>query len=243
MSDPPRALKRAKKGEEEGAEADIFSRPSVLEYQNKALASLLRSEKSENEKLKQKLSSLDDVNSELISATSLVYQQLFALNDKLITLANSRDIDLGSEVGIRNRGGVMNNFGLYISSDSDKIIASVNETKNAIKEAGTTLTTTFDSLLSAVSENNSVGGTETKLREELSNANLLNQNLQNQQIENETQINNLKQKLVEFKAKAEEDLKKMKTLQLRADRNLPYIKFENKNFEVNIPPHECVCHV
>jgi len=84
---------------------------------------------------------------------------------------------------------------------------------------------------------------ETKLREELSNANLLNQNLQNQQIENETQINNLKQKLVEFEAKAEEDLVKMKTLQLRADRNLPYIKFENKNFEVNIPPHECVCHV
>ena len=243
MSDPPRALKRAKKGEEEGAEADIFSRPSVLEYQNKALASLLRSEKSENERLKQMLSSLDNVNSALISSTSLAYHQLFALNDKLITLAHSRDINLGSEAGIRSRGDITRNFDLYVSSNSDKIIASVNETKTAITEAGTTLTSMLDSLLSAVAENGSASGAEAKLREELSKANLLNQKLQNQQMEHDSQINNLKEKIAELEAKAEEDLRKMKTLQLRADRNMPYIKFENKNFEVNIPPHECVCHV
>lgn len=61
MSEPPRGNKRVKKGEEDGNEHEIFSRPEVLKYQNKALASYLKSEKAENTKLKQKLSKLEKV--------------------------------------------------------------------------------------------------------------------------------------------------------------------------------------
>lgn len=41
---------------------------------------------------------------------------------------------------------------------------------------------------------------------------------------------------------AESDANRMKTLELRANRYLPYVKFEGRNFNIEIPSHECVCH-
>lgn len=54
MAEAPRAHKRLKKGETEESEIEIFNRPEVLSYQNKALASMLSTEKSERKKLADK---------------------------------------------------------------------------------------------------------------------------------------------------------------------------------------------
>jgi hypothetical protein len=115
MSDPPRAHKRVKTGDVDKAEAEIFKRPEVLAYQNKALASIIKTIKSENEKLKQKHKYLDNINSKLISCSSLLYEQLFAINDKIISFANMRNIVFDSETNLRTNESIVTNQNIFVS--------------------------------------------------------------------------------------------------------------------------------
>jgi hypothetical protein len=78
-----RGTKRAKTGEEDKAEAEIFSRPEILKYQNKCLASLLKSEKFQTDRLKKELAKSDNVKSDLLVYSSLLFQQLLQLNDQI----------------------------------------------------------------------------------------------------------------------------------------------------------------
>lgn len=242
MADPPRALKRVKKGEAEQAEAEIFSRPEVLQYQNKALASYLRSEKDQNAKLKQQISKLENKNSNLISCASLAYQQLFTVNDKLVTLLKCKDIDPSSLKDLRSSTKFTDNMQLFTSMDSDRITQAGAETKTIMEEAGIALSSMINSLSSTSSDQN--GGTSAdsskiaKLTEELTKANSLNQQLQNKQSNYNSEIGVLKEKVEKLKEEAEEDAKKMQVLKLRADRYFPYVKFESKTFNIDIPTHE-----
>lgn len=146
MAEPPRAVKRLKKGETEDAEAEIFSRPEVLMYQNKALASYLSSEKSENERLKTKLSELEAKNINIISCSSLIYQQLFAVNDKLVGLYKSKNLTVPSDMNLNTSKAVMKSSKLFAATDADKIYQNVNEVKSSVQEAGFMLVSLIDGL-------------------------------------------------------------------------------------------------
>jgi len=102
MTDPPRALKRVKKGEPEESEIEIFRRPDVLTYQNKALASLLSTEKTNGDKLKKELAKIEQKCSNLASCSALLSQQLFAINDKIHSLSKVKCIELSPEKDLRS---------------------------------------------------------------------------------------------------------------------------------------------
>jgi len=69
------------------------------------------------------------------------------------------------------------------------------------------------------------------------------QKLSSENIQNESVANNLKRKITELKDKIQKDSEKMKTIELRIDRNLPYVKFEGRNFKIDKISHDCSCHI
>ena len=244
MAEPPRATKRVKKGETEDAEAEIFNRPEVLMYQNKALASYLSSEKSENERLKSKLSELEAKNINFISCSSLIYQQLFLLNDKLVSLLKSKNVNVSSDMNLKTSNSILDISKLFASIDADKIYQNLNDVKSSIQEAGIILSSLVDSLLTSqanIDEDSSIDSI-SKLKEQLIESNLKNQKLENVNIGYYSEIETLKKRIEEMTEQAENNSKRMKTLELRANRYLPYVKFEGRVFNVDIPTHEWVCH-
>ena len=235
MSDFPRASKRVKQGEDPSNEIDLFSRKELLVYQNKALASRLKVQVDENEKINKKNAFLEKTNSELISCSSLLYQQLFSLNDKLVTISNTKGIPQESLSDLREVQSISNNFALFTSSDLDQIIRESENNKNIIIEAGNKLT----SLCSQIYDSSTGSeATESNLKEVMDK---LNEDYQQLQIEtnlSETEINDLKRKLADLNAQKLKDSERMKTLELRADRNIPYVQFEGRHFKIDHIPHE-----
>lgn len=242
MSEPPRAPKRVKKSEEEGAEQEIFSSPELLKYQNKALASFLQTERTENTNNKRKVAKLESKNSELISITSLLYHQLLIVNDKLNKSLSEESEASASNSNLRENTSVMDNYNLIVSADSDKILEASEQLKDCVKTIGATVSSTVDLLTTSLIKGDTNTPDLGKLRDELTKANTQVENMQSLQVEYDSKINNLKQTISELQTKAAEDEAKMKVLKLRGDRYLPYIKFESKNFQVQIPPHTCICH-
>lgn len=236
MSDPPRAHKRVKTGDVDKAEAEIFKRPEVLMYQNKALASIIKTIKSENEKLKQKNENLDNINVKLISCSSLLYEQLLAINDKIVSVANTKNIEFESDANLRTNELIVANQNIFVSGNIDKIAGSDDQIKNTIKEIAPLLISILKNITNEDSTNTSFD--VSKLNEELSKANERALNLQNQQLEHEVEVNNLKQKISELETKTDNDEKYIRILKLRSDRYFPYIKFESRQFQCEIPKHE-----
>ena len=240
MAEPPRAVKRTKKGETEDAEAEIFNRPEVLMYQNKALASYLSSEKSENERLKTNLSELEAKNINIISCSSLIYQQLFAINDKLVGLYKSKKLPVSSDANLNTSNSIKDSSKIFASIDADKIYQNVNEVKSSIQEAGLILVALIDGLWNSDLHANEemFVGSSNNLNELLTKANLKNQKLKNTNIGLSSEIEALKIKVEQLTEQAENDSKRIKTLELRANRYLPYVKFEGRIFNIEVPSHE-----
>lgn len=236
MSDPPRAHKRVKTGDVDKAEAEIFKRPEVLTYQNKALASIIKTIKSENEKLKQKNKYLDNTNVKLISCSSLLYEQLLAINDKIVSVANTKNIEFESETNLRTNESIVANQNVFVSGNIDKVAGSDDQIKNTIKEIAPLLISTLSNITNEESTKTSFD--VSKLNEELSKATRKALELQNQQVEHEVEVNNLKQKISDLETRTDNDEKYIRVLKLRSDRYFPYIKFESRQFQVEIPKHE-----
>lgn len=236
MSDPPRAHKRVKTGDVDKAEAEIFKRPEVLTYQNKALASIIKTIKSENEKLKQKNKYLDNTNVKLISCSSLLYEQLLAINDKIVSVANTKNIEFESETNLRTNESIVANQNVFVSGNIDKVAGSDDQIKNTIKEIAPLLISTLSNITNEESTKTSFD--VSKLNEELSKATRRALELQNQQVEHEVEVNNLKQKISDLETRTDNDEKYIRVLKLRSDRYFPYIKFESRQFQVEIPKHE-----
>lgn len=111
----------------------------------------------------------------------------------------------------------------------------------AIELAGSKLASNITNILNKISQNGP-DCDASKPNEELNKPNSVNNDLMNKQIEQETTINELQEKIEVLKKTVEKDQTVIKTLQMRSDRYLPYIKFEGREFKVKIPEHDCVCH-
>jgi len=245
MSDLPRGVKRFKQGESSKAEAEIFSRPEILMYQNKALASYLKTEKSENSDLKEAIAKSESASSDIISWATLLFQQLLYLNDKLVTFAETKSLEFDAGSNLRNIDKIMGSFEAFNSANIDNLTSDKEELRNNIETAGLTLAANFTSIFGAISEGASQGDSKSeisKLSAELNKANSISQKLQNSQVEHENNINLLKNQVDEFKKKSEDDKQRLKVLKLRADRYFPYVRFESRNFHVDVPEHDWVCH-
>jgi hypothetical protein len=89
------------------------------------------------------------------------------------------------------------------------------------------------------SEDSSKSSVEVStLNIELAKATETSLKLQNEQIEHEVQVNNLKQKVSDLEIKTNNDDKYIRVLKLRSDRYFPYINFEGRHFDFEIPQHE-----
>ena len=64
------------------------------------------------------------------------------------------------------------------------------------------------------------------------------QKAQNEANQSETSIKNLKRRIAEMKKQRENDFNERKVLELRVDRNIPYVRLEQRNFKVDKIPHE-----
>jgi len=139
MSAPHRALKRVKQGEEPSSEIEVFSRKEVLQYQNKALASRLKIEIAENKELTKKNEKLENANLGLLTTSALLYQQLFSINDKLISISNMKGISTASEINLRESCKISENFTLFTSTNLEQIIKESANSQKLIQEAGLNL--------------------------------------------------------------------------------------------------------
>ena len=139
MSAPHRALKRVKQGEDPSSEIEVFSRKEVLQYQNKALASRLKIEIAENKELTKKNEKFENANLGLLSIIALLYQQLFSVNDKLISISNMKGISTTSEINLRESCKISENFTLFASTNLEQIIKESANSQKLIQEAGLNL--------------------------------------------------------------------------------------------------------
>jgi DNA repair exonuclease SbcCD ATPase subunit len=234
MADPPRALKRAKKGETEEAEAEIFSRPEVLVYQNKALASFLGTERANKAKLTKQIASLELKCSNLLSCTSLISHQMFVINDKLISAGTSNGHNIDPSLNLKSESS---NFAKFqnVGDNLEMFSKSDFDSKSQIEDAGTNIAAMLDLVLA-----NNSDGNESKPMEVDYNTEY--HNIQNEAVLYKTQIEELKHQISEMTGEHKQNMIKMKMLQLRGDRYFPYVRFESQMFDVDIPKHECTCH-
>ncbi|CAI2358783.1 unnamed protein product [Moneuplotes crassus] len=240
MADPPRATKRFKQDDEPASEVALFARTELLQYQNKVLASRLEKQRKDNEEMKKCNAKLEGAKSHLISSSALLYQQLFIVNDKLMSLHNCYGAGGSLENDLRRSSEIYDNYSLSISTDFDKIIEQSENSKNVIKQAGIKISSLLEKVYEECSK--STGAAESDLRAELQRASEYSQTLQTKQTEHETLVNNLKEKISEMKAKITADSHRIETLEVRAGRNLPYIIFENREFDTSQFKHDCKCH-
>lgn len=241
MSDPPRATKRFKSGEAEAEEKGFYKRSEILEYQNKVLATKMAKYRKDFEAEKDQKDKLETSNSHLISWATLLSQQLLSFNDKLIASAPSGNPEELGDHNLRDSAKIIETFDLFTSNNLDKIKSHQEDSLDSIKQAGLKLVSLTDQVVGKLAS--SGGGGDATLQAQLERANQHSQELENQKTELQTLVNNLKQKVSELTLKAEADNEKIEILEVRAGRNLPYVIFENREFDTKQHPHECKCHV
>ena len=64
--------------------------------------------------------------------------------------------------------------------------------------------------------------------------------LENDVILYKNQLEELKKKIDKYKQQSKQDQERIKVLTLRADRYFPYVKFEGRTFDIEVPDHDCI---
>jgi chromosome segregation ATPase len=117
-----------------------------------------------------------------------------------------------------------------------EVSEKANEIKDAVKEAGELLLSSLDDLVSQLSPSST--SDSAKLSAQLAEVSQECQTLKNQQVDHESRVSSLKAEISKLREENEEYEHKVKTLKLRGDRYFPYIKFESREFSIDIPEHE-----
>ena len=107
---------------------------------------------------------------------------------------------------------------------------------DCIRQSGLKLSSLADQVLEKLASRS--GGEDTSLQAQLERTNHHSYELENQKTEMQTLVNKLKQKVNELTLKTEADDQKIETLEIRAGRNIPYVIFEEREFDVKQYPHE-----
>lgn len=224
-----RPTKRVKTGEADNAEAEIFSRQEILTYQNKTLASYLASERALNTKLNGQIAELELKLSSLLSSTSLLSHQMLAINDQLVSICSSNSLNFDSSMSLKSESSDFKEFENIVNF-SDKFLNPNFDYKTIIEQAGISLLSIIQVLCGAKQSSN-----EFSMEVDYNS-----HKLDNEVILYKTQLEELKQKVNKYKHQAKQDQERIKVLQLRADRYFPYVKFEGRTFDIEIPDHQCI---
>lgn len=173
----------------------------------------------------------------MVSCSSLLFHHLFAVSDRLMELAKSNEVSVDNKIDLRNEKSIIDSFQLFTSFEADKFNHNIAETKSAIENAGLALASAIDRIANTKLAPYSTSRAKSA-EDELMEANLLNQKLTSEQVGYQSEIELLKNKLKTMKEEADASSKRIKVLELRGNRYIPYVKFEGKVFDVEIPQHE-----